>query len=77
MFDNTRSSQFNIYERDWRNFDQKNFILIYFSKDCEDLLVINELNVGNSTHIYSEKLILSSTLHLRIYKYKLRFRSKP
>ena len=77
MFDNTKSSQFNIYERDLGKFDPENFILNYFSMDCEDLLVINELNVGNSTHRYSEKIILSSTMHLRIYKYKLRFRSKP
>ena len=32
---NTRSNKGNIFERDWSNFDQENFILDYFSFDWE------------------------------------------
>ena len=56
MFGNILSNKSNIYERDWSKFDQENFILDYFSVDWEDLLKINELNVGNSTKIFLDKI---------------------
>ena len=76
MFGNILCNKSNIYERDWSKFDQKNFILDYFSADWEDLLKIDELNVDNSTKIYLDKInILVDTYAplKRINKYKLKF----
>ena len=56
MFGNILCNKSNIYERDWSKFDQKNFILDYFSVDREDLLKIDDLNANNSTKIYSDKI---------------------
>ena len=56
IFGNISANKSNIYERDWSKFDQENFILDYFSVDWEDLLKIDELNVGNSTKIYLDKI---------------------
>ena len=79
MFGNTTGNKSNIYERDWSKFDQKNFILDYFSVDWEDLLKINELNTDNSTKIYLDQInmLLDTYAPLKkINKYKLKFKSK-
>ena len=36
IFSNPLSNKSNIYERDWSNFDQENFILDYFSIDWNE-----------------------------------------
>ena len=80
MFGNILGNKSNIYERDWSKFDQENFILDYFSVDWEDLLKIDDLNAGNSTKIYLDKInmLLDTYAPLkRINKYKLKFKSKP
>ena len=80
MFGNVSGNKSNIYEWDWSKFDQENFILDYFSVDCEDLLKTDELNVDNSTKIYLDKInmLLDTYAPLkRINKYKLKFKSKP
>ena len=56
MFGNISGNKSNIYERDWSQFDQENFILDYFSVDWEDLLKTDELNVDNSTRMYLDKI---------------------
>ena len=38
IFSNPPSNKSNIYERDWSNFDQENFILDYFSIDWNETL---------------------------------------
>ena len=60
MFGNISGNKSNIYERDWSKFDRENFILDYFSVDWEDLLKIDELNVGNSTNIFLSIFTLCS-----------------
>ena len=81
MYGNILCNQSNIYERDWSKFDQENFILYYFSVDWwEDLLKIDNLNTGNSTKIYLDKInmLLDTYVPLkRINKCKLKFKSKP
>ena len=77
MFGNIPGNKSNIYERNWSKFDQENFILDYFSVDCEDLLKINELNADNSTKIYLDEInILLDTYSAlkKINKYKLKFK---
>ena len=50
LFVNSPGNKSNIYERDWSKFDRENFILDYFSVECEDLLKIDELNADKSTN---------------------------
>ena len=80
MFGNISGNKSNIYEWDWSKFDQKNFILDYFSVDWEDLLKTDELNADNSTRMYIDKInmLLDTYAPLkRINKYKMKFKSKP
>ena len=80
MFHNISDNKSYIFERDWSKFYRKIFILDYFYVDWEDLLKIDELNTGNSTWLYLNRInmILSAYLLLkRINKYKLKFKSKP
>ena len=80
MFGNISGNKSNIYQRDWSKFDQENVILDYFSVDWEDLLKTDELNAGNSTRMYLDKInmLLDTYAPLkRTNKYKMKFRSKP
>ena len=56
MFGNIIGNKSKIYEGNWSKFDRKNFILDYFSAELEDLLKIDELNAGNSTKMYLDKI---------------------
>ena len=38
MFLNSSPTKSNIYERDWKNFDQENFILDYLAVDWADFI---------------------------------------
>ena len=55
-FCNPPLSKSNIYERDWSNFDQENFILDYFSIDWNETLETEEQNIGYSTVIFFNKI---------------------
>ena len=52
VFANPPSSRSNIYERGRSNFDQVNFVLDYFSIDCNDTLKISEDNIDYSTEAF-------------------------
>ena len=52
MFGNIAGIKFNIYKKNCLKLDHENFILDYFSVDCEDLLKIDELNAENSFQMY-------------------------
>ena len=56
IFSNPPSNKSNIYERDWSNFDQENFILDYFSIDWNETLKIEEQNIDYSTEIFLNKI---------------------
>ena len=59
MAGNIPGNKSNIYERDWFKFDKENFILDYFSVECEwkDLLEIDELkNVDKSTKKFLDEI---------------------
>ena len=80
VFCNPPSNKVNIFERDWSNFDQENFILDYFSIDWDVALKLDEQNVNYSTESFLNKInsLLSNYAPLKkINKYKLKFRSKP
>ena len=80
IFGNISGNKYNIYERDWSKFDRENFILDYFSVDCEDLLKIDKLNADNLTKMYLDAINMLLDIYAslkRIDKYKLKFKSKP
>ena len=56
IFSNPLSNKSNIYERDWSNFDQENFILDYFSIDWNKTLKIEEQNIDYSPEIFLNKI---------------------
>ena len=64
MLGNILGNKPNIYERNWSN-----FIVDYFSVDYEDFLKIDDLNAGNSSKMFLDKIdMLSDTYvpHKRI-----------
>ena len=74
------SNKVNIFERDWSNFNQENFILDYFSIDWDVALKLDEQNVNYSTESFLCKInsLLSNYVPLKkISKNKLKFQSKP
>ena len=78
-FSNPPSNKSNIYERDWFNFVQENFILDYFSVDWNSL-INNDKDVNLSFNNFFKRInaILDNHAPLRkVTKKKLRFRSKP
>ena len=79
-FCNPPLNKSNIYERDWSNFDQENFILDYFSINWNETLKIEEQNINYSTEIFLNKineLLDNFAPFKKISKYKLKFKSKP
>ena len=66
MFGKILGNKSNIYEKGLSKFNQKKFILEYFSVDREDLLKIDEINTDNSTKIYLDKInmLLYTYIHL-------------
>ena len=78
-FSNPLSNKSKIYERDWSNFDQENFILDYFSIDWNETLKIEEQNINYSTEIFLNKineLLDNFAPFKKISKCKLKFKSK-
>ena len=70
----------NIFERDWSNIDQENFILDYFSTNWDIALKIDKQNVNYSTESFLNKInsLLSNYAPLKkINNYNLKFRLKP
>ena len=66
------SNKVNIFERDWSNFDQENFILDYFSIDWDVALKLDEQNVNYSTESFLNKinsLLSNYALLKKINKY--------
>ena len=79
IFSNPPSNKSNIYERDWSNFVQENFILDYFSVNWNSI-INNDKDVNLSFNNFLKRInaILDNYAPLRkVKKNKLRFRSKP
>ena len=55
IFSKTPSNKSNIFERDWSNFDQENFILDHFSTSWKETLKIKEQNIDYSTENFLKK----------------------
>ena len=55
IFSNPPSNKSNIFERDWSNFDQENFILDHFPTSWNETLKIKEQNIDYSTENFFKK----------------------
>ena len=80
IFSNSPSNKSNIYETDWFNFDQENFILDYLTTDWNETLKIKEQNIDYSTERFSNKineLLDNFAPYEKANKYKLKFKPKP
>ena len=75
---NPPSNKSNIYERDWSNFVQENFILDYFSVDWSSLINDNKNVILSFNNLFKRiNAILDNNAILRkVAKKPLRFRSK-
>ena len=57
IFSNPPSSKSNIYERDWSNFVQENFILDYFSVDWNSIINDDKDVNLSSNNFLSESML--------------------
>ena len=76
IFSNPPSNKSNIYERDWCNFVQENFILDYFSVDWNSL-INNDKDVNLSFNNFLKRINAILDNHAPLRKVTFRFRSKP
>ena len=79
-FSNSPSNKSNIYETDWFNFDQENFILDYLTTDWNETLKKEVQNIDYSTERFSNKineLLDNFASYEKTNKYKLKFKPKP
>ena len=62
IFLNSSPSRSNIYERDWDDFDQENYILDYLAMDWADVIKSEKKNIDFSFECFLKKfnLILNS-----------------
>ena len=56
VFFNPSSNKVSIFERDWSNFDQENFIPNYFCIDWNVALKIDEQNIDYSIESFLNKI---------------------
>ena len=56
VFCNSPSNKANIFEKDWSNFNQENFILDYVSIDWNVALKLDEENADYSTESFLNKI---------------------
>ena len=80
IFCNPASKKYKIYDRDWSNFNQENFILDYFFIDWNETLKIEGQNIDYFNELFLNKFneLLDNFAPFRnISKYKVKFKSKP
>ena len=74
------SNKSNVFERDWSNFEQTNFVLDYFHIDWLTILKHDEKNVNSATNNFLDTINSALNKHAqlkKVNKYKLRFKNKP
>ena len=80
IFKNFSPPKSNIYERDWNNFDQENFILDYLTVDWADVTKSEKKITDFSIECFLKKSNLIHDKYLplkKITKQKLKFKTKP
>ena len=80
ILSNSPSPKSNIYERDWKNFDQSEFILDYFSFDWNLIIALGKQDVNTSFENFLNMfnvLLDKYAPFKKVNKYKLKLKSKP
>ena len=83
VFRNSPSSKSNYFERDWGNFNQKNFILDYFSVNWKNILNLEQNDINHSLQSFFDSMNDLFKIHApyapykKVKKYKLKFKQKP
>ena len=80
IFFNASYPKSNNFEKDWSRFDQENFVLDYFSVECDNFLLSSNTNTEKSYKTFFEKFesLLDTYAPLKkISKNKLKFKDKP
>ena len=70
----------NIYERDWIDIDQENFILDYLAEDWNSIIKKEEASINLSFQSFLSKINFISDKYAplkKISKHMLKFKSKP
>ena len=64
-FADPSSNKSNVFERDWSNFEQTNFVLDYFHIDWLTILKHDEKNVNSATNNFLDTInsVLNNMLH--------------
>ena len=80
IFRNSPSSKSNYFQRGWSNFNQKNFILDYFSVNWKNIINLEKNDVNHSLQSFFDSVNDLFKIHgpsKKVKKYKLKFREKP
>ena len=80
MFSDNPDTKTNISERSWTNFNQAEFVMDYFNKDCSNILNFKHGNVNVSMENFVNNMNDLLDKHApfkKISKYKLKFKTKP
>ena len=80
IFRNSTSSKSNYFERNWRKFNQDNFILDYFSINWKNTINLQKNDVDHSLQSFFDSVNDLLKIHApykKVKKYKLKFREKP
>ena len=80
MFSDNPATKSNIFERNWKNFSQAEFVINYFDKDWSNILNLKHSNVNVSMENFVNNmndLLDKHTPFKKIRKYKLKFKTKP
>ena len=77
IFFNSSYTKSNNYEKDWSRFDQKNFVLEYFSVSLDNIMLSSDTNTKKFYKNFLEKfesLFETYSPLKKIYKNKLKFK---
>ena len=80
IFSNTPFPKSNIFERDWSNFDQQNFVLDFFSIDWKQNLNLENKDINESFTSFLDTMnqnLNRYAAYKKVSKYQLKFKSKP
>ena len=80
MFPDSPETKFNVFERSWAHFNQAEFVMDYFDKDCSNIwnLKHGNVNVSRENFVNNMRDLFDKYARFKkISKYKLKFKTIP
>ena len=80
IFSNKPFPKSNVFERDWSNFDQQNFVLDFFSIDWKHNLNLENKDINGSFTSFLDtmnQILDRYAPYKKLSKYQLKFKNKP